>query len=122
MRARRSETIKFLTPSELQDLLGAIDDVRDRAIFLVAYRHGLRASEVGLPRLADVDLEGMRLTVHRLEGSHSGVHPPQPDELRALRAYLRTRGSASPYLFLTRVETPVRRRVLDQQIRKYGMR
>jgi hypothetical protein len=27
--------------------------------------------------------------VHRLKGSHSGAHPMQPDEAKALRAYLR---------------------------------
>jgi type 1 fimbriae regulatory protein FimB len=122
MRQRRSETIKFLTLSEFQDLLRAIDDVRDRAIFLIAYRHGLRASEVGLLQLSDIDFKAMRLMVHRLKGSNSGVHPMQPDELRLLKVYLRTRKSASPYLFVTRVGTPVPRRVLDQQIKKYGER
>lgn len=122
IRTRRSETIKFLTLSELQELLRAIDEIRDRAIFLIAYRHGLRASEVGLLQLSDLDFKAMRLMVHRLKGSHSGVHPMQPDEIRVLKAYLRTRNSASSYLFVTRVGTPVARRVLDQQIKKYGER
>ena len=47
----RTETIRFLTLDELGRLLAATrDSVRDRALFLLAYRHGLRASEVGLLR------------------------------------------------------------------------
>ena len=46
---RRSErTIHFLTQDELRRLFKVMKSKRDRAIFLVAYRHGLRASEIGL--------------------------------------------------------------------------
>jgi integrase len=50
---------------------------------------GLRASEVGLLRTDDIDSGALRIMVHRLKGSHSGAHPMQPDEAKALRAYLR---------------------------------
>jgi integrase len=65
----RTRTIRFLTPEELKTFLGVIRDKRDRAIFLVGYRHGLRASEMGLLRTSDLDLKGLRLMVHRLKGS-----------------------------------------------------
>ena len=47
---RRSEqrTIRFLTQDELRQLFKVIRSKRDKAIFLVAYRRGLRASEIGL--------------------------------------------------------------------------
>jgi len=61
---------------------------RDRAVFLLAYRHGLRASEVGLLRTDDIDFRALRIMLHRVKGSHSGAHPLQPDEVKALRAYL----------------------------------
>src|SRR6476659_7911176 len=68
-RPTRSETIRFLTLDELGRLLAATrESVRDRALFLLAYRHGLRASEVGLLRADDLDLRTLRLTVHRLKG------------------------------------------------------
>ena len=87
-----TDTIKFLTPDEIGHLLAAARaNVRDRALFLIAYRHGLRASEVGLLRTEDLDLRTLRLMVHRLKGSHSGAHPLQPDEAKALRAWLRER-------------------------------
>ena len=95
-RPTRSETIRFLTLDELGRLLAATrESVRDRALFLLAYRHGLRASEVGLLRADDLDLRTLRLTVHRLKGSLSGTHPLQPDEAKAIRAWLRG-GSSHP--------------------------
>ena len=84
-----TDTIHFLTLDELGRLLTATrGSVRDRALFLLAYRHGLRASEVGLLRAEDLDLRTLRLMVHRLKGSHSGAHPLQPDEAKAIRAWL----------------------------------
>ena len=38
-----------------------IANKRDRAIFLTAYRHGLRASEIGLLRTDDLDLNRLRV-------------------------------------------------------------
>ena len=95
---RRQETIKFLTVDELKSLLAVITNKRDRALFLIAYRHGLRASEVGLLHTADLDLKLNRIHVHRLKGSLSGVHPLQPDEAKALKAHLRSRKRDSPVL------------------------
>ena len=86
MRRSPTETIRFLTLDETARLFRAIcAHRRDRALFLVAYRHGLRASEVGLLRTEDLDLRPLRLMVHRLKGSHSGAHPLQPDEANAIR-------------------------------------
>jgi integrase len=44
-------SINFLTQDETRRLFDAIDSKRDYAIFLLAYRHGLRASEVGMLQL-----------------------------------------------------------------------
>src|SRR4051794_11935067 len=92
-----SETIRFLTLDETARLFRAIGPQigphrRDRTFFLVAYRHGLRASEVGLLRVEDIDLKTLRIMVHRLKGSHSGVHPLQADEAKALNSALKKPG------------------------------
>jgi integrase len=50
-------TINFLTQDEMRRLLDAINSKRDYAIFLLAYRHGLRASEVGNLATADLDVK-----------------------------------------------------------------
>jgi len=55
--AERIETIRFLTLDEVKRLFSVIGDKRDKAMFLVAYRHGLRASEVGLLQKNDIDLK-----------------------------------------------------------------
>jgi len=49
LRTRRgSGTLQFLTQEELKRLFAVIKDKRHKALFLLTYRHGLRASEIGL--------------------------------------------------------------------------
>ncbi|MBC5803520.1 MAG: tyrosine-type recombinase/integrase, partial [Candidatus Eremiobacteraeota bacterium] len=74
----KTDTIKFLTSDETARLFGSVrEHRRNKAIFLIAYRHGLRASEVGLLRTSDLDFKKLRILVHRLKGSYSGEHPLQ---------------------------------------------
>lgn len=120
MRAKRTQTIKFLTLDETQRLFAVIKDRRDRAIFLIAYRHGLRASEVGLLQTGDLDFKKLRVMVHRLKGSLSGEHPLQPDEQKALRAHLRHRKNDLPTLFPSRRLLPISRYMLDELMKRYG--
>jgi type 1 fimbriae regulatory protein FimB len=82
-RTRRgSGKLQFLTQEELKRLFAVITDKRDKALFLVAYRHGLRASEIGHLQRSDVDLKQGRITIHRLKGSLSGIYPMQPDVIK----------------------------------------
>ena len=119
-KARRTETIKFLTLDETKRLFSRISDKRDKAIFLPAYRHGLRASEVGLLRVEDLDLKRLKIMLHRLKGSLSGEHPLQPDEARALKAWLKARGTDSPVLFTSARSLPISRQMLDVLMKRYG--
>lgn len=73
-RRNSTETIEFLTREEMEALLKAIPNKRDKAVFLMAYRHGLRASEVGMLRVSDIDFKGQRIKLHRLKGSLDGNH------------------------------------------------
>lgn len=120
---RTNAAIKFLTEDELKALFKVIakdGNKRDRAIFLTGYRHGLRASEIGLLRVSDIDFSKMRLSVHRLKNSYSGVNSIQPDEARILKSYLKSRDSDSPYLFLSKRGLPISRQMLDVLTKKYG--
>ena len=54
---RPERIIHFLTQDELRQLFKVIRSKRDKVIFLTAYRHGLRASEIGLLQRADVDVK-----------------------------------------------------------------
>ena len=121
-RVRRQETrtIHFLTQDELRRLFKVIRSKRDKAIFLVAYRHGLRASELGLLQRADVDVKQGRVGIHRLKGSISGVYPMQPDVLKAIRSYVRTREDESPYLFVSNRNVPISRFMLHHLMQTYG--
>jgi type 1 fimbriae regulatory protein FimB len=78
-------------------------------MIVLAYKHGLRASEVCNLRLGDVDLKNGNIVVERLKGSlrtgqavteHRGE--PLLNELKALREWLRHRGhDRSDFLFVS---------------------
>src|ERR1700693_913902 len=95
-----TEVKKFLAAAR-----GSRHGIRDYAMMLMTYRHGLRVSELVDLRLEDADLKSGRLHVRRKKGSLSTHQPIQGDELRALRAWLRARGlrsdAGSAYLFLS---------------------
>jgi type 1 fimbriae regulatory protein FimB/type 1 fimbriae regulatory protein FimE len=58
---------------------------RDATMVLVAYRHGLRASEVCDLQWQQIELSEGRLHVHRVKNGIPSVHPIRGDEMRALR-------------------------------------
>ena len=58
---RQDRAITFLTQEEMQRLFSVIKNKRDRAIFAVACRQGLRASEVGMLQRTDLDLKAARI-------------------------------------------------------------
>ena len=88
----------FLTEAEMRRFLDAARDgrhgARDHAMMLMAYRHGLRVSELIDLRLKDIDFGTSRLYVRRRKNGLSTHQPIEGDELRALRAWLRERESA----------------------------
>ena len=112
--------ISYLTQDETKRLFGVIKSKRDRAIFLTAYRHGLRACEVGMLHRSDADLKRGRLTIQRAKGSLDGVNVMQPDEIKALRSYLATRTDESPHLFISNRRLPIDRRTLWRLMHDYA--
>jgi site-specific recombinase XerD len=106
---RKHGRMNILTPQEMLDLLKAArqHSTRDWAMILLAYRHGLRASEVCGIKLADLDLKAGSISIRRLKGSLHTVQPvyqhrgqPLLDEAAAIRAWLRKRvADGSDYLF-----------------------
>jgi site-specific recombinase XerD len=105
---RYAKPMTFLTPNELLALLKAARERSTRAwaSILLAYKHGLRCSEVCDVRLDDVDLKSNQITVRRLKGSMTNVQnlakiqgQPLLDEPRAVKAWLAERNDPSPYLF-----------------------
>src|SRR5712691_8711231 len=117
---RKRKEIKFLTEDELARLFSVIHSVRNRAIFQLAYRAGLRASEVGLLQMRDYDPKADKIFVHRLKGSNSGEHHLVREEARALRAWLKVRGSFPGTIFLSKQKRPIDRTTLHLLMKKYG--
>jgi integrase len=106
-RARQSHSRKSLTPEEILKLLRvASESKRNLAMILLAYRHGMRASEVCELRLSDLDLKNGQITIRRIKGSLTTTQPlsdypgqPLLSEKRVLRAWLAERHDASDFVF-----------------------
>src|SRR5438552_16480647 len=98
-----------LEPAELLLLLRSAKakGAREWAMLLLAYKHGMRASEICNLRLSNLDLKNENIIVARLKGSlrttqslteHRGE--PLLNELKALREWLRERrDDGSDFLF-----------------------
>jgi hypothetical protein len=77
---------------------------RYATMILIAYRHGLRASELCGLRWDQVDLNYGRLYVRRAKGGIDNVHPLSGKEIRALRQ-LRRENMESRYVILTELRS-----------------
>lgn len=93
-------SMQHLEPDEMLSVLRAAraKGQREWAMILVAYKHGMRTSEVCNLRVDDLDLKNGSIVVDRLKGSlrttqavteHRGE--PLLNEHRALREWLRER-------------------------------
>jgi len=108
-RKKNRSSMAYLSPEEVLAVLKTVRarSVRDWAMIVLAYRHGLRASEVCGLKLADIDLKAGSISIRRLKGSLSQVQPlyqhrgqPLLDEMAALRAWLKARPrDGSDFLF-----------------------
>jgi integrase len=58
--------------------------VRDAAIILLMFRHGLRSAELVALKWSQIDLVGGYIEVRRAKRGHDSTHPLRSPELRAL--------------------------------------
>ena len=68
----------------------------------------------------DIHEKQDRIYIPRVKGSIAKTYPLQPDDLRCLRAYLRTREGDSPSLFISSRGIPLERRSYWDLMQKYG--
>jgi integrase len=101
---------EYLKEAEIERLMEAARSNRyghrDATAILVAYRHGLRASELVGLRWDDVDLNRGQLHVRRAKGGETAVHPIGGKELRALRR-LQREGEPSTHIFVSERGAPL---------------
>jgi type 1 fimbriae regulatory protein FimB/type 1 fimbriae regulatory protein FimE len=103
-------TREHLTDTEVERLIEAAKrnrwGHRDATMVLVAYRHGLRASELVDLRWDQVDFRTASLHVRRVKQGTPSTHPIPGDELRALRRLQREQEPKSPFVFTSERGAP----------------
>jgi site-specific recombinase XerD len=103
-------TREYLTEGEVERLMKAATrnrwGHRDATMVLVAYRHGLRVSELVDLRWEQVDFRMATLHVRRVKQGTPSTHPIVGDELRALRRLQREQEPKSPFVFTSERGAP----------------
>jgi type 1 fimbriae regulatory protein FimB/type 1 fimbriae regulatory protein FimE len=102
---------RYLTEREVEQLFEAARKLsrhghRDATMILVAYRHGLRASEVCSLEWHQIELDQGRLHVRRAKRGTPSVHPIRGDEIRALRK-LRREYPTEAHVFVSERGGPI---------------
>ena len=110
---------KYLTQDELHRFFAAISSPRDLALFAVIYHYGLRVDEATALTLEDLDLKNHRLRLRRLKNGLGGEKPLWRHTAKQLRAYLRVRYGAGPYVFTGR-EGPLKKRQIQGLFKRYA--
>ena len=98
-----------LTEAEVEAIIRQAGTERDRLMILMAYRHGLRVSELIALTWRQVDFDAARLQVIRAKGSENGVHPLSGREIRALRSLRRHQTVGRHWIFVTSRGGPMTR-------------
>ena len=116
---------KHLTPSEIAALLKAARHsgryrLRDEIAVLLAYRHGLRASELVNLEWSQVDFDGARLHVRRAKKGTPATHPLRGDVLRALRK-LRREAQNATFVFVSERGTPFSTSGFAKMVQRAGV-
>lgn len=106
-----SRSREYLTPVEVDRLREAAakqgrHGARDATMILLAYRHGLRVSELVALRQEQVDLKQGLLYVRRRKNGTPSTHPLRGPEIRALRKLSRDYPE-TPYVFVTERKGPL---------------
>ena len=115
---------EHLLPDEVGALMKAAGQVgrhrlRDRALILVGYRHGLRVSELIAMRWDQFDLKRGQVHINRLKNGSAATHPIEGDEMRLLRR-LKREYPDTPFVFITERDGPLTRSTVSKLIARAG--
>ncbi|MFL0267660.1 tyrosine-type recombinase/integrase [Candidatus Clostridium radicumherbarum] len=126
--SRNDDTrIKYLTQQEAKNLfiaitsLDSVHSIRDLSIFRIAYRCGLRASEIALIKLQDYNSLKSELYCKRLKGSCNNTIRLDSKTKEVLDKYIIDKEitSNSEVLFKSQKGNPISRQTLDYLMKKY---
>ena len=116
---------EYLTDAEVARLITAASfnryGHRDATMILLAYRHGLRASELVALRWDSVDFGHGRIHVNRAKNGSPAVHPLSGRELRALRRLRREQELESPFVFTSERGAPFTTAGFRKMIARLGV-
>jgi site-specific recombinase XerD len=91
---------RAMNPSDVRKLLLVIDDIRDRALFLLLLRTGIRIGEALGLRLNDLDIKGRKVHLYEGEKNSMGrVVYLSDDALFAIKLWLRRRDKNKEFVF-----------------------
>lgn len=114
---------EHLTEREVEKLIQAAKGnrwgQRDSTMILIAFRHGLRASELCGLQWSDVEFESGTLHLRRVKGGATSTHPLLGNELRALRVLKRE--AKSPFIFVSERGAPFSVSGLAKLIERAGV-
>jgi integrase len=91
---------------------------RDATMVLIAFRHGLRVSELVDLHWDQIDLEHALLHVRRVKNGSPATHPLTGKELRALRRLQREQDLKSPFVFTSERGTPFTKRGFQAMVER----
>jgi site-specific recombinase XerD len=116
---------KYLTATEIEKLISAAKQSktfahRNATMILIAYRHGLRCSELISLQWHQIDLRTGTIACNRLKNGIPSVHPLTGTELRALKR-LRRENPNSRHVFLSQRGTPMTRQNFHVLMAKLGL-
>jgi type 1 fimbriae regulatory protein FimB/type 1 fimbriae regulatory protein FimE len=115
---------EHLTPSEVDKLIEVAKHnrygQRDATMILVAYRHGLRASEVCDLEWSAIDFTRAELHVTRRKGGTPATHPIRGDELRELRKL--RRDSTGSFVFTSERGGPFTTDSFNWMVKRAGQK
>ena len=91
---------RAIDPQHLDQLLGAIDDCRDRALILLLLRSGMRIGELLNCKLQDIDLNEQKILIYQSDKTAVGrAVYYSTDAQQALLAWLKVRDTGKQHLF-----------------------
>lgn len=91
---------RAINPADVRRLFSVIDDIRDRALFLLLLRTGMRIGEALGLRMTDLDIQDRK--IHLFEGEKNSMGRVvylSDDALFAIKLWLRQRQKSKPFVF-----------------------